>query len=153
MGESESIKKELLNHCLALVEQRIFNAQQAMASAQQSANAEEKSSAGDKYETGRAMAQIERDKAAQQLNEAMILKNALSLVNVRSTGNKVSSGSLVITDKDHFFIAISMGKQRAGDSDFFVVAPVTPIGRILMGLGAGDQFLFNNQLHTIREIL
>lgn len=153
MIEPESIKKELLNTCLVLVEQRIFNARQAMMQAQQSANAEEKSSAGDKYETGRAMAQIERDKAAQQLNEAMTLKNSLRMANVRPTGNKVSSGSLVITDNNHFFIAISIGKQRVGDTDFFVVAPVTPIGRILMGLGAGDQFLFNNQFHSIREIL
>ena len=45
-----------------------------MANAQESANAEEKSSAGDKYETGRAMMQIERDKAAQQLNESMKLE-------------------------------------------------------------------------------
>lgn len=153
MVSSESIKRELISSCLALVDQRIANAQQAMNAAQESANAEGKSSAGDKYETGRAMAQIERDKAAQQLNEAMILKNSLSRINIHSSGNQVLLGSAVKTDKNHFFIAISMGKVSAAGDEFFVIAPATPIGRILMGLKMGDQFSFNNQLHTIREIL
>ena len=48
-----------------------------MVNAQQAANEEGKSSAGDKYETGRAMMQIERDKAAQQLDEALKLKNII----------------------------------------------------------------------------
>jgi len=153
MDESEIIKRELLKNSLALVEHRIANAKQAMNSAQESANAEGKSSAGDKYETGRAMAQIERDKAAQQLNEAMMLKNSLSLVSLKPACNQVSVGSVVKTDKNHFFIAISLGKLSVVDTDYFVIAPATPIGRILMGLHVGSQFSFNNQLHTIREIL
>lgn len=153
MDNAEGIKRELISTCLALVEQRIVNAKQAMKAAQESANTEEKSSAGDKYETGRAMAQIERDKAAQQLNEAMLLKSSLSRVSPNPSGNQVSLGSVVKTDKNHFFIAISMGKQRVAGTDYFVVAPATPIGLIVMGLRLGDQFSFNNQLHTINEIL
>jgi hypothetical protein len=60
---------------------------------------------------------------------------------------------VVITDKNHFFIAISMGKLRVAGTDYYVVAPATPIGLIVMGLHAGDQFSFNKQLHTISEIL
>ncbi len=63
----ESIKTRLLALCHNYVDQRITNSKQAMDDAQAAANEEGKSSAGDKYETGRAMAQIERDKAAQQL--------------------------------------------------------------------------------------
>jgi transcription elongation GreA/GreB family factor len=153
MNDAEIIKHELLNGCMALAEQRIANAQQAMDAAQESANAEGKSSAGDKYETGRAMAQIERDKAARQLNEARLLKSALTRISIHPTGNQVMLGSIVKTDNNHFFIAISLGKMQAGNADYFVIAPATPIGRILMGLKAGEQFSFNNQLHTIREIL
>ncbi len=153
MANTENIKSELIGMCLALVEQRITNAQQAMNAAQESANTEGKSSAGDKYETGRAMAQIERDKAAQQLNEALTLKNSLGRININSSGDRVSLGSLVKTDKNHFFITISIGKQRVGDTDFFVVAPDTPIGKILIGLKIGSQFSFINQNHTIKEIL
>jgi len=153
MNAAESIKRTLLNTSLALVEQRIANAKQAMNAAQESANTEGKSSAGDKYETGRAMAQIERDKAAQQLNDAIKLKSTLSVVSLKPSGNQVSLGSVVKTDKNHFFIAISLGKLTVADNEYFVIAPGTPIGRILMGLQVSSQFLFNNQLHTIREIL
>lgn len=153
MERSDNIKKELFEHCLELVEQRINNASQAMLAAQEAANAEEKSSAGDKYETGRAMAQLERDKAARQLNEAMILKNTLNSIKLKSSISQVAVGSLVTTDLNHFFIAISLGKLSAANHDFFVIAPSTPIGRLLMGLRVGNQFAFNNQVHTIREIL
>lgn len=153
MTNAEHIKSELIRMCLSLVEQRITNAKQAMNAAQESANTEGKSSAGDKYETGRAMAQIERDKAAQQLNEAVMLKNSLSLVSLNPAGNQVSVGSVVKTDKNHFFIAISLGKLSVVDTDYFVIAPATPIGHTLMRLRVGSQFSFNNQLHTIIEIL
>jgi len=153
MKEAKHVKSTLFDHCITLVEERIQNAQQAIQAAQESANAEEKSSAGDKYETGRAMAQIERDKAAQQLHEAILLKNALNKVNLKPTLPQVSLGSLVMTDKNRFFIAISVGKHRVADSDYFIIAPSTPIGRLMMGLKAGNQFLFNKQLNTIKEIL
>lgn len=153
MERSDEIKKELVEHCLALVQQRIDNASQAMQAAQESANMEEKSSAGDKYETGRAMAQLERDKAARQLNEAMMLKSALTSIKLKSSTLQVSVGSLVTTDHNHFFIAISLGKLSAANHDFFVIAPATPIGRLLKGLRVGNKFTFNNQAHTIREIL
>jgi transcription elongation GreA/GreB family factor len=153
MREEDIIKRQLMDQCIALVEQRIGNSRQAMNAAQESANAEEKSSAGDKYETGRAMAQIERDKAAQQLKEAMHLKSVLQTINLKSSAGVVTQGSLVITDVNHFFIAISLGKQTVANVAYFVIAPITPIGRLLMGLHVGSQFSFNNQMHTIREIL
>ncbi len=153
MSAAEIIKQELLNRCLALGEQRIENARQAMSAAQEAANNESKSSAGDKYETGRAMAQIERDKAAQQLSEALALKNSLDIITLNPPSGKVLLGSLVKTDGPHFFIAISAGKVQLDDTDFFVVAPASPIGRTLIGLLVGDLFTFNNQRLTIQEIL
>ena len=153
MENSEAIKSALLNACHELVDQRIANAQQAMNAAQESANMEEKSSAGDKYETGRAMAQLERDKAVLQLHEAMQLKQTLSKLNIKLKGHQVIQGSLVITDKSNFFIAISLGKLMIAQKDYFVIAPGTPIGKLLMGASTGSEFLFNGQLHTIREIL
>jgi len=153
MDDATRIKNELIEKCLALVEQRIVNAQQAMNAAQESANTEGKSSAGDKYETSRAMAQIERDKAAHQLNEAIILKSSLRSINIHISGTQVGLGSLVNTDNHHFFIAVSMGKLSVQEKEYFVIAPATPMARILIGLREGEQFLFNNQRLTIREIL
>lgn len=53
-----------------------------MEGAQEAANSESKSSAGDKYETGRAMAQLERDRHAQLLAEAQKVERELTQLNI-----------------------------------------------------------------------
>lgn len=147
-----AIKEELLNACKKYVEQRLATATQAMHDAQQSANEEGKSSAGDKYETGRAMAQIERDKAAQQAQEAMKLKQALEHID-RGHHQKVMTGSVVATAGYNFYIAIGAGKMTVSGLDFIVVGPGSPLGKSLIGLAVDDTFTFNNQHHKILQVL
>src|SRR5258708_32444545 len=119
------LKKQLHAHCGALVQQRIADAKQAMDNAQESANQEEKSSVGDKYETGRAMAQIARDQAAQQLDEELKLKNTLDQINLNSSA-KVGLGSLVITNKTNFYISISAGKLIVNGDEFMAISVQSP---------------------------
>lgn len=151
--DSKSLKQELFQRCIQFVDQRIENAQSALASAREAANSEEKSSAGDKYETGRAMAQLEQEKATQQLEEATKLKSALLKINPDLSSPKAGLGSMVLTDKTHFFIAISAGKMEVDGKTFFVIAPTTPIGMQISGLKKGDSFSFNQQTHRIAEII
>lgn len=153
MKTDSSIKTLLLKKCFEYVEQRIETSRQAMKNAQASANAEEKSSAGDKYETGRAMAQIERDKAAQQLEEAIKLNAILSQINPTARNTKVGLGSLVVTDADRFYLSISLGKVSVAGTDFLVIAPNSPIGQVLLNLKKSDEFSFNKKVHVITEIL
>jgi transcription elongation GreA/GreB family factor len=149
----KSLKQELFQHCIHFVDQRIENAKSALSAAQEAANSEEKSSAGDKYETGRAMAQLEQEKATQQLEEAIRLKSTLLKINPEFSSPKASLGSVLLTDRTHFFIAISAGKMEVKGQSFFVVAPHTPIGKNLIGLEKGSSFEFNNHLHRVIEIL
>ena len=65
---------------MAYVHERIAATQEAIYTAQLSANEETKSSAGDKYETGRAMAQLEIEKNTAQLAEALKLKQMLKQI-------------------------------------------------------------------------
>ena len=60
------LKKGLYTEVSRLLTEKIRVAETAMQAAQASANEETKSSAGDKYETGRAMAQNDRDMYARQ---------------------------------------------------------------------------------------
>ena len=62
-------KTELANVGKTLLEEKMRDAELAMKAAQESANSNEKSSMGDKYETGRAMGQLERDMHAKRLSE------------------------------------------------------------------------------------
>jgi transcription elongation GreA/GreB family factor len=123
-----------------------------MVNAQQAANEEGKSSVGDKYETGRAMMQIERDKAAQQLDEALKLQQILDQISLEKGMGKIVLGSLVITNSIKIFISIGLGKIIVEDKEFFVVAPASPLGKVLMGLKVNDEVSFNKQEFTILQI-
>jgi transcription elongation GreA/GreB family factor len=152
MINSGQIKKELLEACIEAVNKRIDTARRAMENAQESANEETKSSAGDKYETGRAMAQIERDKNAVQLSEALKLRNFLEQINILAESETVKAGSLVSTNGGDYFFAVSLGKVMSGGKDFFVIAPGSPVGMAMMGKKTGDSFAFNNKEFKITGI-
>ena len=69
MKNSQEIKRQLYSQCVDFVEERLSNIQNQIRAIQESLTSETKSSAGDKHETGRAMLQLEREKAGQQLAE------------------------------------------------------------------------------------
>jgi hypothetical protein len=146
---NSDLKKELHARCAAFVRQRMTDARQAMDAAQESANLEEKSSAGDKYETGRAMAQIARDQAARQLDEALKLKNALDQINPTKSSARAGLGSLVITDQNRFYISISAGKLTIDEKEYFVVSPQSPIGKLIINCRPNDVITFNKQKQAI----
>jgi len=146
------IKHKLLSHCKEYVDTRIATARQSMEHAQQAANEEGKSSVGDKYETGRAMMQIERDKAAAQLDEAVKLKTVLDQILPDVVHQKIALGSLVSTTSKRIFISIGIGKLTIDGDEFWVVGPASPLGKALMGLKANDRIVFNKESHTILQV-
>ena len=151
--DPKSLKNILLVKCREYVESRIATAQQAKDDAQAAANEESKSSVGDKYETGRSMMQIEGEKAAHQLAEALKLKNILDRLLPGARSEKVIVGSLVITDANKVFIAIGIGKLNVDNDEVLVVAPTSPLGKVLMGHSANDRVFFNNVAMIIREVV
>src|SRR3989344_3123698 len=105
-----NLKLQLYSLCLVQIEQRISNAQLAIDNAKESSNDDTKSSAGDKHETGRAMAQLEQEKSAHQLNEALDLKASIEKINLAIKSISAQVGSIVHTDKGNFFISVPVGK-------------------------------------------
>ena len=81
-----------------------------IASCKQDLNSETKSSAGDKHETGRAMLQLEMEKAGKQWVEVQQTQVLLSKVSIQPTKGPVRLGSLVHTSNGVFFLAVSIGK-------------------------------------------
>ncbi len=127
--------------------------QAAIHAAQASANEETKSSSGDKYETGRAMAQLEIEKLSGQLAEVLKLKNVISQISPDITAADVRTGSLVFTSRGNFYIAINAGQQEVDGQIFFTVSAVSPIAQKLIGLAAGDSFTLNRQEFMLLKIL
>ena len=62
-----TLKESLFQQCEDFVNTRLQTIQIIISSHQKALSSETKSSAGDKHETGRAMLQLEMEKAGQQL--------------------------------------------------------------------------------------
>lgn len=148
----KSLKQQLYESCQAHVEAKISSLTEAIREIQLSANNETKSSAGDKYETGRAMAQLEVERYQLQLSEAMKLREALAGIPVEEYSGSIRPGSLVFTSRGNFYIAINAGLLTVKDQTFFSVSPTSPIAQKLMESKVQKSFSLNNQEFTVLKI-
>ncbi|MFK7900187.1 MAG: 3-oxoacyl-ACP synthase [Cyclobacteriaceae bacterium] len=146
------MKKQLYQHLQQLVEQKIVSANTAIASAKESRDNETKSSMGDKYETGRAMMQIAMSNAQDQLNKALILQKELDQLDIEKAYQKVEEGSLVSTNHGDYFISIGVGVVELQRNTYFAISFASPVGKLLKGKKAGDQFSFQTREYTINSI-
>lgn len=148
-----TIKESLFDLCEEFVENRLQSIQNTISEIQESLLSETKSSAGDKHETGRAMLQLEREKAGQQLAEAQKIKEILAKIDVSNTSKKVCLGSLVYTTQSYYFISISAGKLTVDNTDYFAISPNTPIGQLLFSKNVRDEVCFREEKFKIKEII
>jgi transcription elongation GreA/GreB family factor len=153
MISSLKIKEDLYLLCLAFVEHRYNTIQNTISEIQESLTSETKSSAGDKHETGRAMLQLEREKAGNQLAEIQKIKENLSKISISKTSEVIGLGSVVYTNKSNYFIAISAGEIKVENELFYAISSNTPIGQLLLGKTIGDEVLFREQRFKIVNVL
>ncbi len=149
----QSTKAALLSLCQQYVQQRIDTARQAMEAAQEAANSESKSSAGDKYETGRAMAQLERDRNAQLLAGALQLERDLQQVMIDKTYEFAQPGSILTTNRGVYFISIGAGKLLLDDAAYFAVSSGSPIAVALAGRKVGEVVSFNKLTYEVLGVV
>lgn len=148
-----NIKEELYKQCVAFVNNRFQTVQNTIQEIQVALQSETKSSAGDKHETGRAMLQLEREKAGNQLAEIEKTKKILSKVNIEKTADNIGLGSVIYTSKANYFIAISAGELRVKNETFYAISANTPIGQLLIGKTTGEDVVFRNQKFEIVNII
>lgn len=145
-------KKKLYNTCLSLLLDKISIAQQGMEQAQTSANNETKSSAGDKYETGRAMSQRERDLHARQLVELLNMQKTFANIDPAKVYQKVELGALVETSSSTFFISASLGAIIVGGEQVMAISAIAPIAQAMLDKKTGDTFDWMNEKIQIQNI-
>ncbi|WP_345951661.1 3-oxoacyl-ACP synthase [Mucilaginibacter sp. PAMB04274] len=148
-----NIKRQLHQLCVEVVQQRMNAAQMAIAEAQQAANDDTKSSAGDKYETGREMAQQETNRNLTQLNEANKLMVALNQIGTSGKSATAEAGSVVITNNGKFYLSISAGTLNLNNETYFAISPASPIGIKMKACKKGDEFILNGKSYKIEEII
>lgn len=146
------MKNQLYQLCLNFIEKRIATATEALQQAQEAGNDDTKSSAGDKFETGREMAQQDINRNKQLLADAQQQKAVLlTLADVAETA-KVRSGSLVTTNNGNFYISISAGQLQLAEKTYFAISAASPIGKLLIGKATGAHFDFNGKAYQIIDI-
>jgi len=143
MKNSLEIKKKLYKACLFFVEEKHHTVTSIIESNKKALFTETKSSAGDKHETGRAMLQLEMEKASQQLAVIIEMREVLAKIEIQKPSNISCLGSLIITDKAAYFSAISAGKITIENTDYYAVSTNSPIGKQLLGKSIGDSIPFN----------
>ena len=151
MKDNLKIKKKLKEACFIFVEGRMNTVAHSIESNKKALFSETKSSAGDKHETGRAMLQLEMEKAGQQLASINQMNEIMKKVAVETTSEVACLGSLEVTDKGNYYLAISMGKIAVESIEYFAVSTNSPIGKQLLGKSEGDSISFNNAI--IRKII
>jgi len=154
MTKEEKInqKKELKAICITLVETRVSNALQAMNQAQEAANSEEKSSAGDKYETGRAMSQRERDMNAMQWKEANKELLFLKSIDIDKIYECAESGAIIKSNDHTYFIAVGIGSIIYNEQKVFVISAKAPLASLLIGKKKGEEFVFHEKRIKIETV-
>ena len=152
MQSEISIKSLLYKKCAENIHQRINTLEQTLTSIEEARNQETKSSAGDKYETGRAMMQIEEEKSRTQLSQALAVKKELMRIDISTRTQKGKLGSLVITNKGKYFISIGIGKVILKDGPYYCISRLSPIGTQLIGKEEEEEIEFNGNRIRIEEI-
>ncbi|MFI2741697.1 3-oxoacyl-ACP synthase [Zhouia sp. PK063] len=146
------VKQILYEACNNYILNRLHNINHHIAMLEESLQSETKSSAGDKHETGRASIQLEREKAGVQLMEAEKIQQQLQRISTENTPATVQLGSVIITNKYHYFIAIPAGKITADGMNFFAIGNDAPIAKMMLGKSVNDTITFNKQQFTITAI-
>ena len=147
-----NLKENLFKQCKLFVNKRLQTVEEVLSSNQKALQSETKSSAGDKHETGRAMLQLEMEKASQQLMGVNEMKIILAKIEVLKKHKIAHLGSIIETNLVNYFLSISAGKLTIHDKDYFAVSISSPIGKLLLGKKMGEQFTFNGSTIKIVKI-
>lgn len=146
------LKFELQQQCKDLIKFRHDSILKTISDIEFSLKEESKSTSGDKHHTGRAMLQIDRENAGNQLREIEKVMHQLEKVDISNTSETIRLGSIVETNQAIFFMSISVGKLEFNNIIYLAVAPNSPIGMNLLGKTIGEQFSFNNNIYKIENV-
>ena len=154
MNNQEKIifKNKLKHFCEELIRQRIDAAKKAISNAREATNQEAKSTVGDKYETARAMGQLEQDMFARQLAENLKEFSILQSIDANNICKEVGSGSFLQCQNISFFIAAGLGKKIFEDKTILFLSPNAPLAKTLLHKKTGDGFIFNGANSTIEDL-
>lgn len=146
------IKQQAKKACLEKLQRTIAVCRKQVQELKTDLANETKSSAGDKYETGRAMLQIELEKLGKQLTELDLLEDTLHGIATSQQHQRVQVGSFVKTTQQNYFISVSLGEIKLPEFSFYAISKQTPIAEVLLGKTTGEQVQFRGQTFVLMDV-
>lgn len=136
----------------AKLQQQIDDFESNIATLRLDSQSDTKSSMGDKYETSKAMIQIEIDKISRQLS--LLHGQARLLESIAGAAREVAvAGALVCTDSDHFYLSVPLGKLELEGLTYIAISDTSPIGLSMKMLRKNASFRFNEKTYSIKDIV
>jgi transcription elongation GreA/GreB family factor len=145
-------KRKIYQQFFLIIKERIALLQNILNDLRESIENETKSTAGDKHETALAMLHIEQENTRNQLNDAMAQLQAFEKIDSSVESDHVIIGSLIVTDRGYFFLSAALGKLTIDGITVTAVSPLSPLGKQLKGLKAGDAAVVNGNKFLIQSI-
>lgn len=152
-NRSTSIKEKLAARLQVEMQEKLLEFSKQIQNIKSARGQEEKSSAGDKYETGRAMAQIELEKVEKQHKILEQQIQAMQKISLLEDSNSVKLGSLVISTLGNFLISIPFGKIVLDDKIYHCISTEAPIAKVMQHAKIGEEISFNGNNIKILELL
>jgi transcription elongation GreA/GreB family factor len=144
-----ALKKDLYRVVMERFDASIKELELNVRDLQSAANEETKSSVGDKYETGRAMAQLEIEKLYQQIQDKKKGRDLLHSLHADQLHEIIQLGSVVETTSGNFYICLNAGEVEHQEKKFITISLQSPLGKLLAGKAKGDEVTLNNRHMTI----
>jgi len=147
-----AFKKELIDYLIDFTNNKIFEVTSELNAVQSSANSETKSTAGDKYETARAMAMLEKEKLSSQLNVLSKQLQSLNSISLNNQHNEIKNGSLINTNYGRFLVVTAIGKVIFNEQEIFVISPMAPLVQSLLSKKKGETVNFQNRRYSVIDV-
>ena len=145
------LKKKLVAQCKQVVGNRLTILEGELKHLSEAIAEDTKSSVGDKYETGREMANLEKGKLHTQAHN---LKKSLTVLNSlpQASPAKIGLGSLIRTNNEWIYLSVSLGQLEVDGERVLVISPIAPLGQLMMGRKNGETVAFRNNNYQISNI-
>lgn len=147
-----SIKQQLLDECLRLIQKRIQAFKNEVELIKESLESNDQQG-DDDDDSGRGKLLNDLETNMKHLSDANKSLEQLKLINPRIQSSSIVLGSIVETNSMNFFIAVSLGKIIIDTSDYFAISLASPIGQLLQQKTTGGKFEFNGHRYEILNIL
>jgi len=148
----QKIKHQIFSRIMETLDEKVSMVKREIEYATESRNSDTKSSAGDKFETGREMAQMELNKSEALLARTIKLQKELSFINLEKKFEKIEFGSLVLTKQGNYFISFALGKIIIDGIDYYSISLASPIGQALRHKKAGDIMDFQGKKILVERV-